>query len=69
MTGRSASAFCNLVVTSLNTTVKPAWSCGTVLADTGRLILDHRRNHTHARFSVKRDNVASMTCSEFTATS
>ena len=49
-TGRSASEFCKLVATSLKTPVRPVWSCGAVLADAGKLILDHQRNQTRAHF-------------------
>ena len=35
---RSASAVCNLVNTSVKTTVRPMWSCGTGLGSVGRLM-------------------------------
>ena len=66
-TGQSASEFRNLVVALLNTPVRPVWSCGAVLADTGRLLSDHRRNHTHAHLSAQIDNGSAMTRSDFTA--
>ena len=67
-TEQSTYSFFNLIATLIKTPVISVWSFGVVLDDTGRLISDHRRNQTRARFSVRRDNRAAMTRGIFTAT-
>ena len=68
MTGWIASAFFNLVVMSLKTTVGTVCYCGAFLDDAGRLVSDHRRNQTRTCLSVGRNNVAAMTHGDFTVT-
>ena len=66
-TGRSASAFCNLVAKFIKTPVILEWSCGAVLAGTGRFYPNHCRNQTRARLSARRDNGAATNRGDLTA--
>ena len=59
----------NLVATSLNTPVKPVWSCGVILVGVVRFVSDHRQNQTRAHFSARRDSGAAITRGDFTVKS
>ena len=68
MTGRSASAVCNRVATSVRTPVRPRWSCGVGLGGLGRLTSVQRWNQMRARLSARRESGAAMTQGDLTAT-
>ena len=64
--GWSASAVYKLFATSIKTTVRPVWSCGTGLGDVVRLVSSHLRNQTRARLSAQRESGAKVTCGDLT---
>ena len=60
-TGRSASAVCNRVATSVRTPVIPRWYCGAGMGGLGRLMSVHCWNQTRARLSARRESGAART--------
>ena len=67
-TGRSASAVCNQVTTSVRKPVRPMWSCGAGLGRMGRLAYDQRQKQTRTRLYARRESGSMMTCGDLTAT-
>ena len=59
-TGRSASAVCSRVATSVRMPVRPRWYCGDAVVGFGRFMSVYRWNHTRALVRAKgecyRDN-------------
>ena len=68
MTGRRASTVCNLVATSVKTTVRPVWFCGTGLGGVGRLVSIHQQNQARVRLSARRESGATMTHGDLNVT-
>ena len=53
--GWSASAVCNMVVTSVKNPMAPMWSCGAGLGSVGRLVSVQQQVQTHALLRTKRE--------------
>ena len=67
-TGRSASALCIRVTTSVRTPVRPRWSCGAGVGRFGRLTSVHRCNQTRAHLYARKESGAARTRGDLTAT-
>ena len=68
MTGRSDSAVCRQVATSVRTPVIPRWYCGARVVGFGRCVSVHRWNQTCARLSARRESGAATTQGNLKAT-
>ena len=68
MTGRSTSAVCSLVATSVKTPVRTMWSYGDGLGGVGRLVSIQQRNQTRAHFPARREIGAALTHDDLTTT-
>ena len=63
--GQRVSAVCIRVKTSVRTSVRPMWSCGSGVGGFGRCTSIHLWNHTRARLSAQRESGAAITRGEF----
>ena len=59
--GRSASAVCSRVATSVRTSVRPRWSCGAGVGGFCRFTSVHSCNQTRACLSTRRESGAART--------